>query len=183
MEAAIVCPSGVPFSCPPIAAAQARYQAEVAKNNATIAAQNAAYATKAGEAKATDASLRTRAAVGNAVASAAAQGVDVNSGSAADAVVTEREVGKLNTERVVQNAALEAYGYRTQQSNFLAQAGLYNMEASQASAAALPSAFGTLFNGASSLGRNWQQFQASGVTGGSSGGSVAYPNGLVPGAP
>jgi ABC-type Na+ efflux pump permease subunit len=158
-------------------AAQARYQAQVAQNNATIARQNAEYATKAGQAAATDASLRARAAVGKVVADEAASGVDVNSGSPVDAAVTEREVGKLNTERVVNNAALQAYGYRTQETNFLAQEGMYKAAADNASASALPSAFGTLFNGISSLGSNWQRFQSSGLGAGGGGAAVSTAGG------
>lgn len=148
-------------------AAAARYQAEVARNNATIAAQNATHATEAGATAATDAGLRGRAAVGAVIAQAAGSGIDVNSGSAADAAVGQREISHLNTERVLDNAALQAYGYRTQQTSFQAQAGLLDAQASQASASALPNALGTLLSGASSVGNNWQKLQNSAGNSGS----------------
>jgi len=146
-------------------AASARYQAQVAQNNATIAEQNAVYTKQAGNSAAVDASLRARAALGARVAGQAASGIDVNSGSALDAQETEREVGVLNTERVVNNADLQAYGYRSQQSNFAAQAGLLNAQANQYSSSALPAAFGTLLNGASSVGNNFLKLSNSGAFG------------------
>lgn len=160
-------------------AAADRYQAQVAKNNAQIAEQNAAYATQAGQAQAEDAGLRARSALGAVKAAEAAGGIDVNSGSATDAQTTEREVGLLNTNRIVNNAALQAYGYRTQETNFLAQQQLLQGEAQQAASSALPSAFGTLLSGASSLGTNWLKFGQTGVLGGSSsGGGGAVDSGL-----
>jgi hypothetical protein len=154
-------------------AAQARYQAQVAQNNAVIASQNARYASAAGEAKAEDASLRARAAVGAARAAEAANGVDVNTGSASDVQTTEREVKNLEVQRVRNNAALEAYGYRTQQTGYQAQAGLYQGQAQQAQNSIVPAVAGTLFNGVSSLGDKWVKLDQSGAFGGGGGGGFA----------
>ena len=150
-------------------AASASYQAAVAKNNATVASQNARYAMAAGQAKAGDEAIREREALGRVVGGLAAGGVDVNSGSAVDARVTQREVGQLNTERVINNAALTAYGYRAQEQNFTDQAALYRGQASAASSSALPMALGTLFTGLGAAGGIASGALGSGLFGSASG--------------
>lgn len=137
----------------------ASYQAQVARNNATIANQNAAYSIKAGEAQATAQGLKSRAELGAAVAGLAASGVDVNSGSAADVQTTQREFGQLDTEQTRQNAQLQAYGYRSQSSNFTAEATLEQQKADQAPTAGLLTAGGDLLSGASSLASKWNSWQ------------------------
>ena len=151
----------------------AEYQSQVAANNAITAEQNAEYATKAGQAKAEAASLQSRENLGRVVAGEAAQGVDVTTGSAADVQIGQREIGTLNTQNVVNNAALQAYGYRTQATNFEAQSGLLTQEASQAGTAGNIAAAGDLLSGVSSLGKAWASF------GGSPSGSPG--GGLTPG--
>lgn len=144
----------------------ATYQAAVAQNNAIIAAQNAESATQAGQAQATAQSLQGRAALGAVTSAEAANGIDVNSGSALDTRATQREMNQLNTETTAANAALQAYGYRTQSTNFQAEAGLEQMTASNALAAGGIGAVGSLLGGASSLGLKWSILQnVSGNTG------------------
>ena len=64
-------------------AAQARYQAQVAANNAVTAQQNANYAIAAGQTEGTNAGLRERATGGRLTTELAANNLDVNTGSAA----------------------------------------------------------------------------------------------------
>lgn len=132
--------------------ANAKYQAQVAKNNQTIENQNATYATQAGEVQATEASQQARAQGAKIKTAQAANGVDVNTGSAVDVQQTQRETGSLNTATVLNNAMLRAYGYRSQGVNFGAQAGLDTAEAGQAETAGDLSALGTLAGGAKSSG-------------------------------
>src|SRR5215467_5497111 len=72
-------------------AAQARYEAQVAANNQAIASYNAARTTAAGEGQAYIQGLRAREALGAATAGMAAEGLDVNTGSARD-VRTSRAI-------------------------------------------------------------------------------------------
>lgn len=102
----------------------AHYQAQVADNNATIAKQNANYAASAAAAQTERAGLKARAQFGAVRSGIAASGIDVNSGSAADTQVSQREIGNLDTQTVANNAALKVYGYQTQATNFTAQSGL-----------------------------------------------------------
>lgn len=110
----------------------ASYQAQVARNNATISRQNAEYAGQAGQEAAMVKSLEGAAAGGHIKASQAANGVDVNSGSAVTVQQSQREASKLDTLTTENNALLEAYGYKSQATNFEAQAGLEDMQASNA---------------------------------------------------
>lgn len=138
----------------------ANYNAAVATNNATIANQNADYATTAGIAKAAATSLKGAAIGGRIKASQAANNIDVNTGSAKSVQVGQREISNLDTETVVNNAALENYGYRSQATGFEATAGLDEGEAAQAPIGADLSAGGSLLSNASSLGLKWQGAQA-----------------------
>lgn len=144
------------------AAAQRRsadYQAQVAANNATIANQNARYATESGQTAATTQSLRNRAAIGALTTSLAANNVDINTGSAADVRTTQRELGQLDVETTVNNAALTSYGYKAQASGYTGQSSLARAEASQAGTAGNIASAGDLLSGASSLGLKWAQLQ------------------------
>lgn len=141
----------------------ANYQAQVARNDTTTAAQNAEYATQAGQAKAYQAGIAAREQQGRVTSALAANGVDVNSGSAADVRTTQRETGALNQEQTTANAALQAYGYRTQQTSFQSQASLDAATAANAGPAGAISASGDLLSGASGLAGKWQKYQTQGT--------------------
>lgn len=102
----------------------ASYQAQVARNNATIQQQNATRAASATASQTEEAGLKARSQQADVRAGLAANGTDVNSGSAADVQVGQREIGQLNTATVANNDALQVYGYETQSVNDTAQAGL-----------------------------------------------------------
>ena len=140
----------------------ASYQATVARNNAVIANQNAAYATAAGQQQAEQQGLKGAAAVGRIKASQAANGVDVNTGSAVDVQKSQAEESQLDTETVLNNAELQAYGYRSQATNFTAQAGLEQTQAEEAPIGAGLAAGGGLLSSASSVGTNWVKLQGAG---------------------
>lgn len=133
----------------------ASYQAQVARNNAQIAQQNADYAIAAGQAKASTESLKGAAIGGKIKAAQAASGVDVNTGSAVDVQMSQREQEKLDTETTLHNSQLTAYGYRTQATNFEAESKLDEMKADSAKTGAILGATGSLLGSASSLGFKW----------------------------
>jgi hypothetical protein len=70
---------------------------------------------------------------------------------------SERETNKLDTETVLNNAELQAYGYRSNATSFNAQAGLDEAEAEQAPIGADIGAAGGFLGSASSLGFKWSQ--------------------------
>lgn len=110
----------------------ADYQSQVAENNAIAAEQNAQYARRAGEQQAAAQSLKGADTAGKIQTAIAANGVDVNTGSAVDVEASQRQQSKLDTETVLNNADLQAYGYRTQAVNFQAQSQLDSAQSSQA---------------------------------------------------
>lgn len=143
--------------------AYAKYSAEVARNNSTIANQNANYATAAGETKAYDQAMKARAAAGALRASLGANGLDVNSGSALDVQVSDREIGQTDVERERSNAALKAYGYRVQASNYEAESKLDDAQAGYEKQAGYIKALGGTLSGLSSVGSKWSALQTSGT--------------------
>ncbi len=105
-------------------AKSAAYNAQVARNNATIERQNAAYSAGAASANTERAGLKARAELAATRAGAAASGVDVNSGSAADVQTSQRELGGLDTATVASKGAEQVYGYQGKATGFQAQANL-----------------------------------------------------------
>jgi hypothetical protein len=114
----------------------ATYSAQVATNNAIIARYNAKEAEQAGYTQANVTALQAAATGGQVKAAQAANNIDVNTGSAVAVQEGTRQAGYLNTETVMNNAELAAYGYRTQQRGFTEQAGLEQLTAEQAPVAA-----------------------------------------------
>ncbi len=130
----------------------ANYQAEVASNNAKIAQQNATYAAQAGAQQADTASKKGAANEAAIKGAIAANGVDVNSGSAVDVQTSAREQSKLDTLTTANNAQLQVYGYRSQAAGYQAQSQLDQMTAEQAPIGAAIGASGSLLSNASSIG-------------------------------
>lgn len=137
----------------------ANYQAQVARNNAITEKQNADYAIAAGTQKAQTESLKGAAAGGRLKAAQAANGIDVNSGSAVDVQAGQRAASTLDTLNVSNESLLAAYGYRTAATNEEAKAGLEDAAADQAITGAALGATGTLLGDASSLGFKWSGSQ------------------------
>ena len=165
-------------------ASAARYQAQVARNNQIVANQNASYAAAAGNVQTANVGLKERAQAGELTADLAAHGLDVNTGSAARVRASQREIGLQNEEQTAANAALSAYGYRTQATSFGAQAQLDQAQARQDVEAGFLSAGGTLLSGAGNLGFKWAGLQNTPAAGGSTFGPYGgYAGWAMGGAP
>ena len=82
----------------------------------------------------------------------ASNGVDVNTGSAKTVETSAREEEQLNTLNVANKAALQVYGYRAQQENFLAEESRYKSEAEEAPIAGLLGGAGGLLGAAKGFG-------------------------------
>ena len=130
----------------------AAYQAKVAENNAKEAEYNAEYTAHAGDLKAVQTSEKSAARVAAVKATMAANGIDTNSGSAVDVNESARIEGQQDTQMVQNNAQLQMYGYRVQETNFKSQANLDSAEAEDAPIAGLLSGMGSLAGNASSFG-------------------------------
>lgn len=130
------------------ALSQAKYSSQVARNNATIAGQNSAYAAQAGNQAAQEASLQSAAQGAGLKADEAANGVDVNTGSAVNVQSSQRMAGTLDTDQVMHNALLQSYGYQSTVES-------ENAQAKQDISAGDLQATGGLVQDASSLGFKW----------------------------
>lgn len=96
------------------AAAQGEATAQANLQNAAFAEEAANDAIARGGMDEDQQRLATRAAIGTQRAGFAANGVDVNSGSAADIQDDTAALGELDALTIRNNAAREAWGYRTQ---------------------------------------------------------------------
>lgn len=143
----------------------ARYNSEIAANNAQIASQNATTSIQEGEANAAAASQASKAKIGGILANQGASGVDVNSGSSLDTRASAADVGELNAINIRSQAARTAYGYETSGVNDKAE---QSMDESQAAYAPIQGAIGagtSLLSGAAAINSPWASFAASGGLG------------------
>jgi hypothetical protein len=147
-------------------AAAANYQAQVARNSQQVAEQNARYAIQAGQSRAQTEDIRTGAVVGQQAAAQAASGIDITTGSPVDVRESTRQMGRLSSLNIMQNANLQAYGYRTQATGFGAQAGLDTAQAGFAKQAGFIGAGTSLLGGASSFADKWLSYQLKTGSGG-----------------
>ena len=139
----------------------ANYQAQVAENNAKIAEQQADYALRKGEQDAVTQSMKGAAIAGRVRAAQAANAIDINTGSAVDVQESQREQSVLDTETVMHNSQMEAYGYRSQAQDFRGQSGMSRASGEMATQEARNRSFGSLLEGASAVAGSWGKLPKS----------------------
>lgn len=105
-------------------AQQAKYQAAVARNNQTIAQQNAQDALDRGAEQEQEQRKKTQFLIGQQRASLAAQGADLSSGTSLDLVSDIAGTGELDALTIRRNAQLEARQYQVQGMNYQADSQL-----------------------------------------------------------
>lgn len=132
-------------------AESAKFNAGVAQNNAQIAEQNSQYAGQEGEVNAATKELQTRQGVGNTLTAQAANGISVNSGSAADVRTSEATLGEQDAINIKANAARKAYGYDVEASSDKGQSNLDDYQATQDTNASYISAAGSIGSGFASF--------------------------------
>lgn len=135
------------------------YQAQVAANNAKIAATDAKLDIQAGEVAAVNVGMKTRSVVGQEKAAQGAAGIEVNNGSAADVRSGTAALGMLDALTVRSNAAKQAYAKEVEATSDTAQGQLLQTESQQDLVAGDVSAAGDLLSGASSVGKAWAGYQ------------------------
>lgn len=144
-------------------AASYEYKAQVAKNNSIIAERNAEAATTAGNAQGQTNDLKTRALVGTQLATQAANGLDVNSGTNLAVRQSATDIGHLDTLTILNNAAKNAAGFKAQGMNFTAEAGLDEASATNARTAGDYNVATSLLGSAGSFSDKWMKYQQSGA--------------------
>ena len=94
------------------------YQAQVARNNAITAEQNAKLAQEQGAQDEQNQRLKAAAFYSDQRAQLAANGIDLGTGSAADLLATTKFMGEHDALTIRDNAARKAWAYRTQSQDF-----------------------------------------------------------------
>ena len=97
------------------------YSAQVERNNAKIAQQNAARATQAGYQEAENKGLQDANVIGQIIAAQGANNVDSRSGSALAVQGGARAADALDQGTIIHNALMKAYGYQTEAQSDKAQ--------------------------------------------------------------
>lgn len=142
-----------------------QYQAQVARNNEITANNNAIYASQVGAVRAQTQDLKNRAVLGQLEAQQSASGLDLGSESSGEVRRGARNLARLDTETIYNNALLQVRAAQQQGVNFEAQAGLNELEGSNARSAALMKGFGSLLGGATSFSDKWLRYQNPGKFG------------------
>jgi type II secretory pathway component PulM len=91
-----------------------KYLDKVSKQNAAMSNQAADDALARGAVKADEQRITTQEVIGTQRAGFAANGIDVNSGSAGQVQNDSAALGELDALTIMNNAAREAYGYQVQ---------------------------------------------------------------------
>lgn len=97
---------------------QAKYKQSVANANSRLANLQAQDATDRGESNASDQLKKTKQLISSQRAALAAQGLDINQGSAKDVQDESAMLGAQDALTIRNNAAMEAWGFRSQADNF-----------------------------------------------------------------
>lgn len=140
------------------------YKAGIAKMNASIERQNSDYSLTAGDANAQRSGLTTGFTIAKEKTSQAANGFDVNTGSAVEVRDSTRSAGLIDQDTIRTEAGRQALGHRNAAANYDAEATGDIMAGDNARRAGKIAALGTLIGTAGSVASKWTQ--ASQVWGG-----------------
>jgi hypothetical protein len=144
---------------------QARYQAGVERNNATIAGWQAQDATQRGQIEEQRQRLATARLKSSQRAAFGSNGVEIDSGSPLDVLMDTAQLGELDALTIRSNAEREAYGFRSQSGNLMAQAGLTQMAGRSAQQASFVSAGSTLLSTAGTTYDRYATYKKYGMVG------------------
>ena len=144
-------------------AANDRYQAQVAMNNAGTAAKAGDTALAQGQVAAQQQYQVGSQRQGQARAAFGADGVSANSGSAVDVQSGIARTTALDVGAVGYNADVQAVGLRNQVANYDTQANVDRTAASNAVTSGFLGAAGSLIGSASSVSSKWASMQQAGV--------------------
>lgn len=104
-------------------------QAQINRNNAVVAGYQAADSERRGAIAASNVRIKARQLKGAQRARLAASGVDLGTGNAADILTDTDYFGEVDAATTLDNAAREAWGYRTQAQNFQSESDLLRSRA------------------------------------------------------
>lgn len=130
---------------------QAKFQAQVAKNNAEISRRNADEALIAGQREESALRSKTTRLIAQQTAEAAASGVDVNVGSPLAVREADAMEGEMDALTLRYNAARQSYGFRMEASNQEASAKMYKKAGKNAMLQGFLGAGSSIIGGATSI--------------------------------
>lgn len=136
-------------------------QADAQATNALIAERAAASAITSGQEQASNASIRGAQTIATQRAALAANGVDINSGTAANVQASTKWVTDSNIDTITANAARAAMGYTTQSQNYANSSGAYRAAADSVSPVTAGAT--SLLTSATSVASDWYRNQRAGV--------------------
>lgn len=130
------------------ASLRGRFQNDVAERNAQLAEMQREDALNRGSLEEDRARGETAQAIASGRASAAAQGIDVNSGSAVAVRASQQLVGDIDATTIRNNAAREAWGYDVEAANQRMQGKLALLAGENEAAQDRLGSYSTLLSGA-----------------------------------
>lgn len=129
LGAAAVAMAGSAYQASASQKAQAKYQGKVADNNALMAEYARQDANQRGGEAAVKAQQETRRLRGAQVTRLAANGLDLNSGTAAAILDDTDYFGQQDAQAIRNNAARQAWGYQVEGQNLTSSAEMYRATA------------------------------------------------------
>lgn len=145
------------------ARAEANYKAAIQRNNSIRAEYLADDAIERGKEEKRKAALRGRLLIGAARASLAANGIEVDTGSAGDLILDQQAVNSLDVFTAENNAEREAQEFIIRAQQFESEASLSELSGANAARNAQFQAGGTLLTGAGKVASKWYQFDKEGA--------------------
>jgi len=137
-----------------------KYQAAMSALNARLSEMSAQQALFKGQQDVAASTMRYGQVKGKQRASLAANGVDVGTGSAAEAQAATDIIKDIDKDALEANAIRSAWGYRLQGTDFQNQATM--AEASASTINPTSAAFTSLLGSASGVAKSWYQFSKAG---------------------
>ena len=145
-------------------AASAKYNSQVAVNNATIAQQNAQLAIEQGAAAESKKRQETAGLIGAQNAQFAANGINVNSGSAVDVKSSAAITGELDALTIRSNALRQANNYTNQANAYDSSAQLLSDQAQWAQGMGDTGVAGSILSTAGNVGSKWLTMKQTGAS-------------------
>lgn len=139
------------------AKAAAKYNAAVSRNNAQIAQWQAQSILAKGARDEQAQRLRTAALKGSQRARLAANGVDLTQGSALRILQDTDYLGEMDALTIRDNAAMDAWGARTQANNFLNESSMYGAQADSISPSG--AAVSSLLGSSGQVAASWYNYR------------------------
>lgn len=133
----------------------AEYQEDIYRQNAQIAEQNAVTTKQSGIDDARRIKLQTLSNIATQKVAMAANGIDIDEGSALDLTDTTKYFGEMDALTTVNNAQSRASAYESEGLNFLSQAGLSSLLADNYRKSSFISGLGSGMTGLGQVGSSW----------------------------